>query len=81
MVEQMTDRDLKEAFNLLDKDGSGSIDADEFREVMNSIDTEFNKKDIEEMVRMADKDGNGEIDFAEFKSVMKAKKGKDITEK
>ena len=51
MVEQMTDRDLKDAFNLLDKDGSKAIDADEFREVMNSIDTEFTKKDIDEMVR------------------------------
>lgn len=81
MVETSTDRDLKDAFGLLDKDGSGAIDADEFRQVMNSIDTEFNKKDIEEMVRMADKDGNGVIDFQEFKSVMKAKKGKDITEK
>lgn len=81
MVEQMTDRDLRDAFALLDKDGSGAIDADEFRDVMNSIDTEFNKKDIEEMVRMADKDGNGEIDFQEFKSVMKSKKGKDANEK
>lgn len=50
MVEQMTDRDLKEAFALLDKDGSGAIDVDEFREVMRSIETEFNAKDIEAMV-------------------------------
>jgi len=31
MVDQMTDRDLKEAFDLLDKDGNKTIDAEEFR--------------------------------------------------
>jgi calmodulin len=77
----MTDNDLKEAFSLLDKDGNKTIDAEEFRVVMNSIDTEFDAKDIEEMVRMADKNNDGEIDFVEFKAVMKTKKGKDVSDK
>ena len=81
LVDQMTDRDLKEAFDMLDKDGNKTIDAEEFRVVMTEIDTEFDAKDIDEMVRMADKNGDGEIDFNEFKSVMKQKKGKDATEK
>lgn len=34
MVEEMTEKDLREAFDLLDRDGSEKLDAQEFRTVM-----------------------------------------------
>jgi len=33
----MNDKDLREAFRILDYDGSGQIDAEELREIMHNI--------------------------------------------
>jgi len=35
--ERMNDKDLREAFRILDYDGSGQIDAEELREIMHNI--------------------------------------------
>ena len=74
MSEKSSDVELREAFRLLDDDNSGSIDANEFRFVMNSINSGFTADDIETMINKADVDGDGTIDEKEFIKVMKAKK-------
>ena len=79
MSQKTSDVELKEAFRLLDEDGSGSIDAHEFKFVMNSINSGFSEYDIEMMINEADIDGDGTIDEKEFVKVMKSKKsGKSI---
>ena len=47
----LSDNDLKDAFRLLDKDRSGSLDADEFRTVLQNLGEKFTEGEIEEMIR------------------------------
>ncbi|KAL9629675.1 MAG: hypothetical protein Q9164_006772, partial [Protoblastenia rupestris] len=56
-----SDAELKAAFEVFDKDGSGHISADELRSLMRSIGEDLTDQDIEEMVKEADKDGDGHI--------------------
>mmetsp|Transcript_4483 Transcript_4483/g.12680 ORF Transcript_4483/g.12680 Transcript_4483/m.12680 type:complete len:153 (-) Transcript_4483:127-585(-) len=64
--------EFKEAFSLFDKDGDGTIDADELGTVMRSLGHQPTDEDIEDMIREADTDGNGTIDFEEFVGMMPA---------
>ena len=57
-----TEAELRAAFDVFDKDGNGTISAEELRQLMKSIGEDLSDKDIDEMIREADKDGNGEID-------------------
>ena len=57
---------LRAAFEVFDRDGSGTISADEMRHVMKSIGEELTDAEIEEMIREADTDGNGSIDCEFF---------------
>jgi len=57
-----TDSELREAFRIFDKDGSGTINADELRQVMKALGEDLNEAEIDEMIREADKDGDGSID-------------------
>jgi len=55
---------MRQAFAMIDKDGSGKISADELRQVMRSIgETEFTDDDIDEIIREIDMDGDGEVDY------------------
>ena len=58
--------DLKEAFSLFDKDGSGSISADELYLVLKSQGANPTKEEVRKLVDSIDLDGNGEIDLYEF---------------
>ncbi|KAH0842860.1 Calmodulin [Fonsecaea pedrosoi] len=55
--------ETRAAFNVFDKDGSGTISADELRQVMKSLGENLTDEEIDEMIREADKDKNGTIDF------------------
>ena len=54
--------ETRAAFNVFDKDGSGTISADELRQVMKSLGENLTDDEIDEMIREADKDRNGTID-------------------
>ncbi|KIW82217.1 hypothetical protein Z517_05244 [Fonsecaea pedrosoi CBS 271.37] len=58
--------ETRAAFNVFDKDGSGTISADELRQVMKSLGENLTDEEIDEMIREADKDKNGTIDYEEF---------------
>ncbi|KIL59729.1 hypothetical protein M378DRAFT_14588 [Amanita muscaria Koide BX008] len=78
--------ELRAAFNMFDKDGSGQISVQELRQVMHSLGKQsrssyqpvlirlsgerLTDKELEEMIREADSDGDGEIDFEEFCKMM-----------
>ena len=53
--------EYKKAFNLFDKDGSGSIDSDELITVMKSLGVEATEEEVETMLETADADGSGEF--------------------
>ena len=61
-----TDVNLKNAFEMFDKDKNGTISMDEIIEVI-GIDKELDKNAIEELKKEVSYDGNKEIDFKHFK--------------
>jgi len=62
-----TDLNLKNAFDMFDKDKNGTISLNEIIEV---IGTELDKKAIEELKKEVSLDGDKEIDFKHFKEFM-----------
>lgn len=67
--------EIREAFNLFDTDGSGTIDPNELTTAMKSLGFEAKNKTIYQMISDIDKDGKGEITFEEFLDVMTARIG------
>lgn len=65
--------DLREAFNLFDTDGSGTIDPKELKDAMKTLGFESKNQSIYQMISDIDKDGSGSIDFEEFLDMMTAK--------
>merc|ERR1712166_299998 len=73
--------EIREAFELFDTDGSGSIDSKELKVAMRALGFEPKKEEIIKMIAEVDKDGSGEVDFDEFMTMMTAKMGdKDVKE-
>jgi len=68
-------QEIREAFDLFDTDGSGTIDAKELKVAMRALGFEPKKEEIKKMISDIDKDGSGTIDFAEFLEMMTAKMG------
>jgi len=66
-------QEIKEAFDLFDSDGSGTIDAKELKVAMRALGFEPKKEEIKKMISDIDKDGSGTIDFNEFLELMTAK--------
>merc|ERR1712065_130195 len=64
---------IREAFDLFDTDGSGTIDAKELKVAMRALGFEPKKEEIKKMISDIDKDGSGTIDFNEFLEMMTAK--------
>ncbi len=54
--------ETRAAFEVFDKDGSGTISAEELRQVMKSLGENLTDQEIDEMIAEADKDKNGSID-------------------
>lgn len=68
-------QEIREAFDLFDTDGSGTIDAKELKVAMRALGFEPKKEEIKKMISDIDKDGSGTIDFQEFLEMMTAKMG------
>jgi len=66
-------QEIREAFDLFDTDGSGTIDAKELKVAMRALGFEPKKEEIKKMIQDIDKDGSGTIDFNEFLEMMTAK--------
>ncbi|KAG1934558.1 putative calcium-binding protein CML20 [Pimephales promelas] len=66
-------QEIKEAFDLFDTDGSGSIDVKELKVAMRALGFEPKKEEIKKMIADIDKEGSGVIDFNDFLSMMTQK--------
>ena len=66
-------QEIREAFDLFDTDGSGTIDAKELKVAMRALGFEPKKEEIKKMISDIDSDGSGTIDFNEFLEMMTAK--------
>ena len=66
-------QEIKEAFDLFDTDGSGTIDAKELKVAMRALGFEPKKEDIKRMISELDVEGNGVIEFNQFLDLMTTK--------
>ncbi len=53
-------------FDFFDRDGNGSIDVDEFTELLLAIEPKAKREECLKGFAEVDMDGDGSIDFAEF---------------
>ena len=66
-------QEIKEAFDLFDTDGSGTIDAKELKVAMRALGFEPKKEEIRKLIADVDTNGSGVIDFPEFLDMMTTK--------
>ncbi len=66
-------QEIKEAFDLFDTDGSGSIDSKELKVAMRALGFEPRKEEVKRMISEMDKDGSGTIEYPEFEDMMASK--------
>ncbi|TNN33300.1 Centrin-1 [Liparis tanakae] len=66
-------QEIKEAFDLFDTDGIGTIDVKELKVAMRALGFEPKKEDIKKMIADIDKESSGTIDFSDFLGMMSSK--------
>ena len=66
-------QELKEAFNVFDKDNDGFITTKELGTVMRSLGHNPQEAELREMIKLYDKDDSGTIDLTEFMDMMNNK--------
>lgn len=66
-------QEIREAFDLFDSDGSGTIDVKELKVAMRALGFEPKKEEIKKMIADIDKEGAGTIDFNDFLNLMSQK--------
>lgn len=64
--------DLKGTFEMYDKDGSGTISAEEFKEMLELLDigSNISNEELSDLVKVFDLDGDGQVDYREFISIV-----------
>lgn len=66
----MNSKNILKAFQLFDKDNSGSISVEELKEVLGP---DLAENDVwVDLIKQADADGNGELDLDEFSNMLSA---------
>ena len=79
MGDKLTPEELaefREIFNLVDKDGGGTISKEELGELMETLGIDATPEEIDLMIAEIDEDNSGHIDKQEFARL--AQKGKDL---
>lgn len=66
-------QEIKEAFDLFDTDGTGTIDVKELKVAMRALGFEPKKEEIKNMIADIDKEGSGTIDLNDFLTMMTVK--------
>lgn len=62
--EPLTQEELKEAFRVFDVDNSGTITADELKQVVSKLGIHLSQEEINEMIKAADTSGDGQVQYA-----------------
>ncbi|XP_020033566.2 centrin-2 [Castor canadensis] len=66
-------QEIREAFDLFDADGTGTIDIKELKVAMRALGFEPKKEEIKKMISEIDKEGTGKMNFSDFLTVMTQK--------
>jgi len=72
--------ELREAFDLFDTDGNGTIDPNELKAAMTNLGFDAKNHTVYQMISDIDKNGTGDIDFDEFLDLMTIKLGDSDSE-
>jgi len=72
MRTKMTDRfaQLRRAFRTIDEDASGTLDASEVKQILDTFNLGIPDPVLERIISLADFDGDGQINYAEFARIM-----------
>ncbi|KAJ3699979.1 hypothetical protein LUZ61_003684 [Rhynchospora tenuis] len=70
LMEADTDEEMKEAFEVFDKDHNGLISPNELRHVMMNLGENLTDDELAQMIREADTDGDGHVNYEEFVRMM-----------
>lgn len=73
MKDQESEEEIKEAFKVFDKDGTGVISAAELRHVMTNLGEKLTDTEVDDLIKEADVDGDGQINYEEFVKLMLSK--------
>jgi len=71
--ESENEKELREAFQVFDKDNDGYISALELSYVMTNLGEKLTDDEVIDMIREADLDGDGKVNFTEFVYMMRGK--------
>lgn len=74
IVSDVSKQTLRNAFDLIDKNGDGHLQKDEFAEGCVSMGIQLNKNELDAVFNCIDVDGSGEIDFDEFAEFLQPQK-------
>ena len=69
-IDPVQEEELREAFDLFDKDGSGQMDTAELGDCLKSLGVELDETALNALAAQMDTSGDGIIDFEEFKEAM-----------
>jgi calmodulin len=70
-AEPTPEDELKEVFNVFDRDKDGFISFEELKLAMINLGERMTNEELKAMMTAADSDGDGQISFPEFQSMMK----------
>ncbi|KAF3322887.1 calmodulin-like protein 11 [Carex littledalei] len=70
LMETETDEEMKEAFEVFDKDQNGLISPTELRNVMVNLGEKLTDEEVAQMISEADLDGDGYVNYEEFVRIM-----------
>ncbi|XP_052264502.1 troponin C-like isoform X3 [Dreissena polymorpha] len=70
LKEDEEEKELKEAFRVLDNQKKGTIPVDDLRWILKSLGDDITEEEIDDMIAETDTDGSGTVDYEEFKSLM-----------
>lgn len=68
---EITREDLQDAFNEMDTDNSGFVEAKEIKAIAAKVGCKLSDDDLDQIIKKADESGDGKISFEEFaKSIL-----------
>ena len=66
------EEEIRQAFEVLDKDGNGFLSEAELRPMMTSFYEKASEKEVNQMIKDADIDGDGQVNYKEFVKIMRS---------
>lgn len=70
LKEDEDERELKEAFRVLDKGNKGTIHVEDLKWILKSLGDDITDEEIDDMIAETDTDGSGTVDYDEFRNLM-----------